>query len=102
MPNAVAAPPPLPAKPAERTLPIKAEHREFTVKVNGQPVPREHALHSVSVVATANRIASAQLAYVDGAAGAGDFPLSRLDLVKPRASIKYVGSHCMYIQKTQP
>jgi len=88
MPNAVAAPPPPPAKPAERTLPIKAEHREFTVKVNGQPVPREHALHSVSVVATANRIASAQLAYVDGAAGSGDFPLSKLDLVKPGGTIE--------------
>lgn len=88
MPNAVAPSPPAPAKPAERTLPIRAEHREFTVKVNGQPVPREHALHSVSVVATANRIASAQLAYVDGAAGAGDFPLSKLDLVKPGGTIE--------------
>ena len=85
MPNAVATPPP---PPAERTLPIKAEHREFTVKVNGEPVPREHALHSVSVVATANRIASAQLAYVDGAAGSGDFPLSKLDLVKPGSTVE--------------
>jgi Rhs element Vgr protein len=91
MPNAVApppSPPSAPAKPAERALPIKAEHREFTVKVNGQPVPREHALHSVSVVTTANRVASAQLAYVDGAAGSGDFPLGKLDLVKPGGTIE--------------
>lgn len=91
MPNAIAnppAPPAAPARPAERTLPIKAEHREFTVKINGEPVPREHALHSVSVVNLANRIATAQLAYVDGAAGASDFPLGKLDLVKPGGTVE--------------
>ncbi len=74
--------------PAERTLPISAEHREFTVKVGGEAVPREHALNAVSVLATANRIASARLTYVDGAAGMGDFPLSNLDLFKPGAEIE--------------
>jgi Rhs element Vgr protein len=74
--------------PAERTLPIRAEHREFTVKVDGTAVPREHALNAVSVLATANRIASARLTYVDGAAGAGDFPLSNLDLFKPGAAVE--------------
>ncbi len=74
--------------PAERTLPISAEHREFTVKVDGDAVPREHALHAVSVVSAANRIASARLTYVDGSAGAGDFPLSDLDLFTPGAPIE--------------
>lgn len=74
--------------PAERSLPIAAEHREFTVKVAGEAVPRENALQSVSVVAAANRIASARLTYVDGAAGAADFPLSNKDLFAPGAEVE--------------
>ena len=74
--------------PAERTLPVSAEHREFTIKVDGEAVPREHALNAVSVLSAANRIASARLTYVDGAAGEGDFPLSNLDLFKPGAAIE--------------
>ena len=74
--------------PAERTLPIRAEHREFTVKVDGQAVPREHALNAVSVLASANHISSARLSYVDGAAGSGSFPLSDLDLFKPGAAVE--------------
>ena len=74
--------------PAERTLPTAAEHREFTVKVDGQPVPKEHAMQAASITAAVNRIASARLTYVDGAAGEGDFPLSNLDLFKPGASVE--------------
>jgi len=73
--------------PAERTLPIAAEHREFTVKVDGEPVPKAHALQSASITTVVNRIASARLTYVDGAAGQGDFPLSNQDLFKPGARI---------------
>ena len=74
--------------PAERTLPIAAEHREFTVKVDGQAVPREHAMQAASVTAAVNRIASARLTFADGAAGVGDFPLSNQDLFKPGAAIE--------------
>jgi Rhs element Vgr protein len=74
--------------PAERTLPIAAEHREFTVKVDGEVVPREHALQALSVTAAANRIASARLTYVDGAPGEGDFPLSNKPLFAPGATIE--------------
>ncbi|MET0519982.1 MAG: type VI secretion system tip protein VgrG [Burkholderiaceae bacterium] len=74
--------------PAERTLPIAAQHREFTVKLNGEAVPREQALQSASVSAAANRIAAAQLSYVDGAAGAGDFPLANKALFAPGAEIE--------------
>lgn len=74
--------------PAERTLPIAAEHREFTVKVDGEAVPREHALQALSVTAAANRIASARLTYVDGAAGQGDFPLSNKPLFTPGAAVE--------------
>lgn len=74
--------------PAERTLPIAAEHREFTVKVDGEVVAREHALTAVSVLAAVNHIATARLTYGDGAAGAGDFPLSNLDLFQPGAAIE--------------
>lgn len=47
--------------PAERTLPIDAEPREFTVNVDGQAVPRERQLLAASVVTRANRIAAARL-----------------------------------------
>ena len=74
--------------PETRALPIAAEHREFTVKAGGQAVPREHQLLSVSVTLAANRIASARLVYVDGAASSGQFPLSDSDLFKPGQSIE--------------
>lgn len=65
-----------------QTLPIAAEHREFTIKVGGQAVPSDNHLLSVSVSLVANRIASARLAYLDGAASSSDFPLSNSDLFK--------------------
>jgi Rhs element Vgr protein len=69
--------------PASRALPIPAEHREFTVRVGGTAVPREHQLLSASVGRTANRVAWARLCYLDGSAAAGDFPLSSADLFVP-------------------
>jgi len=74
--------------PPPRTLPIDAEHREFTVKVGGSPVPRTHQLMSVSVLNTANHIASARLAYRDGDAPGGDFPLSNDALFAPGAEVE--------------
>lgn len=74
--------------PAERTLPIAAGHREFTVKVDGKAIAREHALTAVSVLAAVNRIATATLTYADGAASTGDFPLSNLALFRPGARIE--------------
>ncbi len=74
--------------PETRALPIAAEHREFTVKAGGEAVPREHQLLSVSVTLAANRIASAKLVYVDGAAATGRFPLSDSDLFKPGQPIE--------------
>ena len=47
--------------PDSRTLPIPAEHREFTVKTGGRVVPREHQLLSASVVKVAGKIAWAHL-----------------------------------------
>ncbi len=69
--------------PETRTLPIAAEHREFTVKAGGETVPREHQLLAVSVTVAVNRIAAAKLVYLDGAASTGQFPLSDSDLFKP-------------------
>lgn len=74
--------------PETRALPIAAEHREFTVKAGGEAVPREHQLLAVSVTVAANRIASARLVYVDGAAATGQFPLSDGDLFKPGQTIE--------------
>lgn len=74
--------------PETRALPIAAEHREFTVKVGGQAMPREHQLVALSVNATVNRIASAKLVYIDGAAASGQFPLSDSDLLKPGQTVE--------------
>jgi Rhs element Vgr protein len=74
--------------PAERTLPIDAAHREFTLKVDGQVLPREHALVALSIVAAPNRIASAQLSFADGSAADGDFPLSTDGPLQPGARVQ--------------
>jgi Rhs element Vgr protein len=73
---------------AERRLPIPAAQREFTVKVNGETVPRTHQLVALTINATVNRIASARLVYLDGAASRGDFPLSSDDLFAPGAKVE--------------
>ena len=73
---------------AARALPISAEHREFTVKVGGQPVAREHHLLGVYVTKAVNRIAAARLVYLDGSAAAGDFPLSNAATFVPGAEVE--------------
>jgi Rhs element Vgr protein len=60
----------------ERTLPISAEHREFTIKVEGEAVPRTEQLLAAYITKAVNRISSARLIYLDGSASAGEFPLS--------------------------
>jgi Rhs element Vgr protein len=67
----------------ERTLPISAEHREFTVKVNGTEMERSHHLLAAYITRTANKISSARLVYVDGSASESDFPLSNADTLVP-------------------
>jgi Rhs element Vgr protein len=74
--------------PDSRTLPIAAEHREFTVKVDGTAAPREHQLLSASISKVANRIAWARLCYLDGAASASDFPLSNGGLFVPGKAVE--------------
>jgi Rhs element Vgr protein len=73
---------------AARTLPISAEHREFTVKVGGQAVAREHHLLGVYVTKAVNRIAAARLVYADGSAAASDFPLSNAATFVPGAEVE--------------
>lgn len=72
----------------DRSLPIPAAHREITVKVDGEVVPRSHQLLSMSVIKIVNRIASARLAYLDGAAAVGDFPLSNAATFAPGQEVE--------------
>lgn len=72
----------------ERTLPIPSGHREVTVKVGGQEVPREHQLLSMSVMKVVNRISSARLAYLDGSAATSDFPLSNAATFVPGQEVE--------------
>lgn len=71
-----------------RTLPIPAAHREFTVKVGGQPVGREQHLVGVYVTKAVNRISAARLVYLDGSAAASDFPLSNAATFVPGAEVE--------------
>lgn len=74
--------------PEERSLPIPAEHREFTVKVDGQAVERVHQLLSVSITKVADKISSARLVYQDGSPSASSFSLSNSNLFIPGKEIE--------------
>jgi Rhs element Vgr protein len=74
--------------PEQRTLPIPAEHREFTVKVGGTEVERSQQLLAACVTKTANRIGAARLVYLDGAASSSDFPLSNADTFVPGKEVE--------------
>ena len=74
--------------PEERTLPIPAEHREFTVKVDGQAVERVHQLLSVTITKVADKISAARLVYLDGNASEGIFPASNSELFIPGKEIE--------------
>ena len=74
--------------PAERTLPAEIAHREFTVKVGGQALPREHQLLALSIQHPANHVSSARLVYADGAASRQEFALSASDTFVPGAEIE--------------
>ena len=73
---------------AVRTLPISAEHREFTVKVGGREVGREQHLAGAYVTKAVNRIAAARLVYLDGSAAASDFALSNAATFVPGAEVE--------------
>ncbi len=74
--------------PEERTLPISAEHREFTVKMDGQAVERVHQLLSVTVTKVADKISAARLVYLDGSASESNFPESNSELFIPGKEIE--------------
>ena len=74
--------------PATRTLPIPAQQREFTVKVNGTAVDRAGQMLAASLVCVANRIATARLVYLDGSSSRSDFPLSNADTFVPGNTIE--------------
>jgi Rhs element Vgr protein len=71
-----------------RTLPIAAEHREFTIKVDGKEVPRSEQLVAAYITKAVNKISSARLVYLDGSASAGDFPLSNSGTFVPGKEIE--------------
>lgn len=58
------------------------------MKVGGQELPREHHLLAAYVTKAVNRLAAARLVYMDGAASAGDFPLSNADTFLPGAEVE--------------
>ena len=85
--------------PEVRTLPISAEHREFTVKVDGQAVERVHQLLSVSIAKVADKISSARLVYQDGSASASSFSLSNSSLFIPGKEIEILVEYADKVKK---
>lgn len=73
--------------PNARSLPVAAEHREFTVDANGTAMPRSHQLLALSITKRVNKISAARLVYLDGAASSSDFPLSGSDLLGPGTKV---------------
>ena len=76
--------------PDTRTLPTPAQHREFTVKVNGNAISRDYQLLGAYVRKAVNKIAAARLIFVDGNAAQGNFPASNGDLFVPGQPIEVV------------
>ena len=74
--------------PEARTLPIPAEHREFTITVDGEALSREHQLLAATVTKRVNRISSARLVFQDGSASSSDFPLSNAATFVPGAEVE--------------
>ncbi|MBA3962671.1 MAG: type VI secretion system tip protein VgrG [Chthoniobacterales bacterium] len=74
--------------PESRTLPIAAEHREFTIKVEGTAVPRSEQLVAAYITKAVNKVAAARLIYLDGAAASSDFPLSNKDTFIPGKKVE--------------
>ncbi|WP_437682260.1 type VI secretion system tip protein VgrG [Sorangium sp. So ce131] len=58
------------------------------MKVRGELVSRAHQLLAVTVTKAVNRISSARLVYLDGAAAASDFPLSNAALFVPGSEVE--------------
>ena len=67
---------------------MPAEHREFIVKVDGSAIGRESQLLAVNIAKSANRISSARLVYLDGAASSGEFPFSNADTFVPGKEVE--------------
>ncbi len=74
--------------PEVRTLPIAAEHREFTVKINGQAVELTYQLLSVTITKAADKISATRLVYLDGAASESSFQASNSELFIPGNEIE--------------
>ena len=58
------------------------------MKVQGQAVSRTYQLLSASVTKEVNRVASARLVYLDGAASKSDFPLSNAGTFVPGSEVE--------------
>lgn len=71
-----------------RSLPIAAQHREFTILAGGREIPREHQLLAVTVTTRVNKIASARLVFADGAASTAGFPLADSALFAPGETVE--------------
>ncbi|MBN8489266.1 MAG: phage late control D family protein [Burkholderiales bacterium] len=72
----------------ERSLPISAAHREFTVRAGGEVVPRTEQLLACSITLQANHIPWARLVWLDGSASAGEFALAGSDRFAPGQAIE--------------
>jgi Rhs element Vgr protein len=77
-----------------RTIPASpsgASLVTFTVRVEGEPVPRSYNISSAMVSRQVARIARLHLVLLDGSAAASDFPASNEDLFLPGKNLELWG-----------
>lgn len=78
---------------ATRSLPVSAAHREFSVKVDDKELPRSISATAISINASVNKIAYAELVFPDGDAASGGFALSDAEHFVPGKKLAiYAGS----------
>lgn len=69
-------------------MPLAVDDQAFVVKADGVTVSREDQLLAVTITTSVNRISTARLAYVDGSASDGDFPLSSSSTFEPGTAVE--------------
>lgn len=73
---------------SSRRLPVPPEHREFEILIDGEALPRSHAVMAVLTSSRVNKIATAELWFADGDASSSEFTLSSSEYFLPGKTIQ--------------
>ncbi len=81
--------------PSERVIETQAptDRPTFSIRIEGQEIPREYQVAALTVVKRVNRIATAKLLLLDGDPASGDFAVSNAELFVPGKSLEISGGY---------